>query len=128
MMEIWKKIKEYPNYEVSDHGSIRSLGFKFHKAKVLKPGLVGKENGQYLSIQFGKNGKKRYVHRLVAVTFIKNPVNKREVNHKDGNKLNNHVSNLEWVTPSENRQHAYDTGLKVFKGNRYTKLTNLIKS
>lgn len=91
---------------------------------VSKEGVVkkdGKEirqrkNSQgYMRVCIYKNGKRSrlFVHRLVAKAFIPNPGNKREVNHKDGNALNNHAYNLEWVTPSENIQHAYDTGLRA---------------
>lgn len=57
------------------------------------------------------NGTTERVHRLVASAFVPNPDNKSDVNHIDGNKLNNHYTNLEWVTKSENMRHAYDTGL-----------------
>lgn len=65
------------------------------------------------------NGKKLYpnVHRLVAKLFIPNPNGLREINHKDGNKLNNKVSNLEWVTTQENQLHARDMGLTSCKIN-----------
>lgn len=66
------------------------------------------KNG-YRYIQLGTTRK--LVHRLIAQTFIPNPDNKPCVNHKDGNKLNNTVSNLEWVTHSENMRHAFDTGI-----------------
>lgn len=83
--------------------------------------------GKYLKGQIGKNGylsynltlpdgnKKRcYAHRLVAIAFIKNDNIKKEVNHKDGNKLNNYVDNLEWVTSKENQQHALEKELRKF--------------
>jgi hypothetical protein len=64
-------------------------------------------------ISLANNDRKYFlIHRLVAQTFIPNPENKPEVNHKDGNKHNCYYKNLEWVTPSENKQHAFDTGLK----------------
>ena len=67
----------------------------------------------YLYVNLCKGGKPKnfFVHRLVALCFIPNPENKPEINHIDGHPLNNHVSNLEWCTRSENVQHAFDTGL-----------------
>jgi hypothetical protein len=73
------------------------------------------------------DNRPQYAHRLVATMFLPNPEGKPEVNHKDGNKLNNHVSNLEWVTSQENNAHAERTGLRRrARGERvYTaKLTN----
>ena len=109
MTEIkWKKIpvKEVENsYLVSNDGQVKSLKSK----KLLKFLSL---RGGYRSVYITKINKKIKVHRLVALAFIpNNDSNKKLVNHKDGNKLNNHVDNLEWTTASENVQHAIDTGL-----------------
>lgn len=103
---IWKIIAEFPKYEVSDYGEVRNI----------KRGNILKQRNDlrgYLSLQFkiGKITFNRSVHRLVAKAFIINTYNYPQVNHKDGNKLNNCKTNLEWVTESENMQHAHDTGL-----------------
>ena len=78
--------------------------------------MIGKVgNNGYRMVVLTVDGKKLYpmVHRLVAKAFIPNPQNLREVNHKDGNKLNNSLDNLEWVTTRENQLHARDMGLET---------------
>ena len=101
--EIWKTIPNY-NYLISNLGRIKN---KF--GKLLK-GSYGKN---YPRFGLYKNGIVKYftLSRLVALTFISNPENKSCINHKDGNKKNNKVDNLEWVTYSENSIHAYKNGL-----------------
>ena len=92
--EIWCPIKGFENiYEVSDQGRVKSL--KFGKERILKPGRTPKG---YLFVILCKNGEKKTcgVHRLVSQTFIPNPDNLTEVNHKDEDKENNSVQNLEW--------------------------------
>ena len=107
MMEIWKDIKGYEGlYQVSNLGRVKSLK---NREKILNPF----SDNNYLNVDLFKNRKKkRYkIHRLVAITFIPNIDNKPEVNHIDGNKENNCISNLEWTTSSENMQHAFKMGL-----------------
>lgn len=96
-----------PNYCVSMDGKIFSL----KSNRFLKP---FSDTSGYQYIECYENGQKHKfsVHRLVAKAFICNDLNKKEVNHKDGNKENNSVGNLEWVTPSENCVHAERTGLR----------------
>lgn len=100
-MEIWKHIEGH-NYEISNHGNVRHSETK----RLKKPEV---HDNKYLRVKLNKRNYK--VHRLVGLYFISNPNNKPEINHKDGNKLNNHVDNLEWVTPLENTKHALDNGL-----------------
>lgn len=104
MQEIWKDIPGYEGfYQASNLGFIKSIKSKNHK--ILKGCL--NETG-YHRVAFVLNGKFKthLTHRLIASTFIKNEQNKPEVNHIDGNKLNNSVENLEWCTRQENIEHA----------------------
>lgn len=73
---------------------------------------VNKQGYLYCNLYHNRHRYSMKSHRLVAETFIPNPENKPCVNHKDGNKLNNHVNNLEWLTVKENTQHSYDNGLQ----------------
>ena len=109
-MEKWLEINGYEDYKISNYGNVISL--KFKKIKFLA--LVPTSTTKYFFVKLTKNHieKTFAVHRLVAQTFIDNPLNKSEVNHIDGNKFNNKVENLEWVTKSENQLHAYRTHLK----------------
>jgi hypothetical protein len=98
------------NYDVYDDGRVYSLKNK----KFLSP--RGKKDGyQHVSLYHDGKVYQLSIHRLVALYFIENPDNKPEVNHKNGNKTDNNVKNLEWVTTSENIIHAFKTGLKIPK-------------
>lgn len=106
-------VKFADKYLVTRSGDIVSLHFiNTIIPKKLKPNRVG----DYLGVNI--NGKVRTIHRIVAQAFIPNPDNKPHVNHKDGNKHNNHADNLEWCTRSENQLHAYRVlGVKNVKSN-----------
>lgn len=108
--EIWKDIIGYKgHYMVSNLGRIKSFKRKKEGA-ILK---LQKTHEGYMHIGLSLNGAKKtlMVHRLVGFAFIKNPNNKPCINHKDGIKDNNNLSNLEWVTKSENTRHAHSIGL-----------------
>jgi len=99
--EIWKTIKGYSDYRISNYGYVKSL--KFSVPIILKGG--GKP---YLSVGLCKKGKVKThrIHVLVATYFVKGKtIKSNQVNHKDGNKFNNCFVNLEWSTPKENSQH-----------------------
>ena len=105
-MEIWKTIQDYGGlYQVSNTGKVRDL--KNHIKSVYK------NNKGYTCLSLYYNGKTYHptVHRLVAKAFIPNPNNYKQVNHKDCNKENNSVENLEWC----NQRYNYDEGMKTFQ-------------
>lgn len=109
--EIFKTIEEFPNYMVSNFGNVRGI-----RGYILKPYI--NDNGYYiLTIK----GCTRKIHRLVAITFLPNILNLPEINHIDGNKLNNNIENLEWCTGEYNRTH-YEVVLNKY--NKNTKKLN----
>lgn len=112
MKEKWQVLNKQPNYEVSTFGRVRSLsretphwrgGIRKHTGRQLVQATL--PNG-YKQVTFGDRTCRR-VHRLVAETFIQNSEQKPCVNHKDGDKSNNRLDNLEWCTFSENKLHSY---------------------
>ena len=115
MQEIWKDVSGFNGkYQVSNLGNVKSFNRRFHKGEPFMLKLRDGGKGYYKVVLYGDNNQKRQVeiHRLVAETFIPNPLNLNCVNHIDGNKTNNSVSNLEWCTPAYNNQHAFRTGLR----------------
>lgn len=114
-IEVWRDIPGYEGlYKISNYGRVMSLpklrGRAFVGETMLKPHLM--QGYLYVTMQKNNKPKAIAIHRLIATAFIENAHNKPIVNHVDGNKLNNDISNLEWVTYSENTLHAYKTGLK----------------
>ena len=121
----WRTPKSFPYVLVSPDG--RAL-----YAKTMKPAKLHDNGKGYMQIHTSRDGKQymRYIHRLVAECYLDNPNGLREVNHKDGNKRNNSVENLEWCTSRENHLHAYRTGLKPNTTQRQTEAAtrNVVKS
>jgi len=122
--EVWLPVVGYEQYYlISDHGRLFSL----IQNRPLKTtpnvhGYIG------TSLNITKTRKSAMVHRLVAMAFIPNPDNKKEVNHIDANKQNNAVSNLEWVTPKENVAHMWRTGLNsIHKMRKAIDASKLVK-
>lgn len=100
---IWKTIPGFENYQVSNYGEVRNSEYHIMAQKAYGP-------GQYYYVHLYSNGKQKQciVHRLVAEAFLDNVDNLPEINHKDKNPHNNHVSNLEWCTHSHNMKHSWE--------------------
>lgn len=118
----YKNILCFPQYSVSECGTsvIKNsyVDASGHKRKVQSIDIfVSKNNRRKVMIFINGKQKNMYVYRLVAIAFIHNPENKPEVNHKDGNTLNDSKDNLEWSTDKENKEHAVLNGLTA-KGER----------
>lgn len=127
--EKWVSINEYNgHYEISNHGRVKSTERivcrkgkirKIHSIKMPNKILKTRKDKygyERISLHLNNIMKTFHIHKLVAIHFIQNPKNKPEVNHIDGNKLNNCVDNLEWVTGKENIQHAHLNNLIKYTG------------
>lgn len=128
MNETWKDIKGFEGlYQISSNGRLKSCaktwicGINSVRTKPETFMLWSSDEAAYQITSIVNNGAKKMVsqHRLMAQHFLPNPENKREVNHINGIKYDNRIENLEWATSSENRHHAYDTGLKKNKSGRF---------
>ena len=126
--EIWKDIKDYEGlYQVSSNGIIKSLPRTIIKrngqhqkrqGKILSPSL---DRYGYPKVVLHKNNikKNESIHKLVGVSFLNKKETQNQINHLDGNKLNNNIKNLEWVSAKDNTQHAIKNGLRnPSKGSR----------
>lgn len=123
MKEIWKIIPKHTSYSASNFGRIKSedkeMLHNVHGTLYVRKGrILTQQQGKfgYLRVGLSYPNKKvvmESVHRLVALAFLANPNNKRTVNHIDGNKSNNHLSNLEWNTHKENVDHSIKLGIKA---------------
>lgn len=126
--EIWKPIIGYEDhYEISNLGRLMSLNYRGSKYKHILKTNINKNGYEHVRLNVNKVGVNKKIHRLVSEAFIKNPENKPCINHKDSNKCNNNVNNLEWCTHSENTIHAFkNMKIPIINGenNQSSKLKN----
>lgn len=116
MNETWVTIQNYPDYQISSTGSVKSL--KRNKEKILN---LQKGTHGYLHVNLCKEGKLKTfkVHKLVGTAFLSNPFNLPQINHLDGVKTNNNIWNLEWVNNSDNSKHAFRLNLRSNQGEKH---------
>lgn len=122
MQEIWKDVVGFEGlYKVSNFGNVMGMGKSWvcgmynkirTKPKSILPKSTNTSGYHQIWLSKNKNGKNYRVHRLVAEAFLENPENKKDINHKNGNKTDNGLDNLEWCTRSENVLHAFKNDLK----------------
>ena len=109
--EIWKKVPNYSTYEVSSFGRLKTFNWKNHGTEaIMKPALDG---SGYLRTMLKRDDGKIHtikVHRIVGSAFIPNPEDKPQINHKNGIRSDNRLSNLEWCTASENVKDSFASG------------------
>lgn len=122
MKEIWKNINNFSKYQISNLGNVKSkgrytkVGIKnqekcFRKERMIKFHINKKGYKQVTLYDDNNKPKTMRIHKLVALSFIQNPNNLPQINHKDGNKLNNKTDNLEWISNYDNIQHAIKNNL-----------------
>lgn len=119
LQENMVEIKDFPGYYVDPNGNIYSTKKNYGHSKQPQKMKLKEDKDGYLEVGLYKNCKRYYrrVHRLVANSFIPNPNRLPQINHKDGNRKNNHVDNLEWCTCSENLHHSFECLNRKYSGN-----------
>lgn len=118
---MYKEIPGYNGcYKIGSDGSV------WNRKKRMKTFIIN-SGYEAIILTFNTQRKHHLIHRLVAVAFVNNPENKKEVNHINGIKLKNNVENIEWCTSAENKRHAFDTGLRKYKYNKGLKTSKVSK-